>query len=221
MDLIAAIEEVPLPSMVSLFSERFSPGSISAEWLEKALNIGCVEGRGGVAAGFVDPGGQRFLTLLQFEHAFFDGTLRDKLVDKDRPVLADSVGAVGRLVLDRRVPPGVVVDDRVGGGQIEPGAAGLEADQKERHLAPLKARDRAGAVLRVAAQLDKLDAGLAKRRLDQVEHAGELREQQDTPAVLDQLRQHLHQMLELGAGDYPPCCGELYQTRVTAHLAQL
>src|SRR6516165_12239224 len=200
---------------------EIEPASISAERLEEALDIGRVEGRGGVTAGFIDPGGERLLALLQFQHALFDGTLRDELVDKDRLVLADAVGAVGRLVLDRRVPPGVVMDDRVGGGQIETSPAGLEADQKERHLAPLEARDRAGTVLRVAAQLDKLDAGLAERRLDQVEHAGELREQQDAPAVLDELRQHLYQMLELGAGGYPPCCGEFHQTRVAAHLAEL
>jgi hypothetical protein len=53
------------------------------------------------------------------------------------------------------------MDDRVGGGQIETGAPGLQADQKERHLAPLKARDRPGTIPRVAAQLDEFDAGLA------------------------------------------------------------
>ena len=40
------------------------------------------------------------------------------------------MGAVGRLVLDGRVPPRVVMDDRVGRRQIEAGAAGLEADQE-------------------------------------------------------------------------------------------
>ena len=71
--------------------------------------------------------------------------------------------AVGRLVLDRRVPPRVVVDDGVGRGQVEPGAAGLEADQEQRNLAILKTRDRAGAISRVAAQLDVIDAGLRNR----------------------------------------------------------
>jgi hypothetical protein len=101
--------------------------------------------------------------------------LGEELVDEDGFVLADAVGALGRLILDRRVPPGIVVDDRVGGSQIETGAAGFEANQEERHLAPLKARDRAGAVGRIAAQLDELDPGLAERRFDQVEHdlAGE------------------------------------------------
>jgi hypothetical protein len=74
---------------------------------------------------------------LQFEHAPFDGALGDELVDEDRLVVADVVGAVGRLVFDRRVPPGILMDDRVGGGQIEAGTAGFEADHEERHLASL------------------------------------------------------------------------------------
>src|SRR5262249_12209471 len=115
------------------------------------------------------------LALLQFEHAFLDRALRDELIDEDRFVLADAVGAIGRLVLDRRVPPGIVMDDRVGGSEVETGATGLEADQEERHLALLKAPNRFGSVSRVAAQFDKLDSAFSERGLDQVEHAGELR----------------------------------------------
>jgi hypothetical protein len=76
----------------------FRPGLISAERVEKALDVGRVEGRGGIAAGFVDAFCQRLLALLQYEHALFDGALRDELVDKDRLVLADAVAAVSRLV---------------------------------------------------------------------------------------------------------------------------
>ena len=46
--------------------------------------------------------------------------------------LADPVGAVGGLVLDRGVPPAVEVDDVVGAGQVEAGAARLEREQEDR-----------------------------------------------------------------------------------------
>jgi hypothetical protein len=46
-------------------------------------------------------------------------------------VLTDAVGAVGRLGFDRRVPPEVEMDDVAGGGQVQPGAAGLEREQKD------------------------------------------------------------------------------------------
>ena len=46
----------------------------------------------------------------------------DELVDEHVLLLADAKGAVRCLVLDRRVPPPVEVDDMGRGGQVEPGA---------------------------------------------------------------------------------------------------
>ena len=56
---------------------------------------------------------------------------QNQLVHLDVPRLADAVGAVGGLVLHRRVPPAVEVEDVVGGGQVEPGAAGLERQDED------------------------------------------------------------------------------------------
>src|ERR1700730_15642639 len=130
---------------------------LSPERLEEALDVAGFSAGAGAARGVVNSCGERFLALLQFEHALFDCPLRDELVDEDGLVLADAVGAVGRLVLDGRVPPRVVMDDRVGGGQIEAGAASLETDQEQRHLALLEARDWGGTIFGVAAQFDKID----------------------------------------------------------------
>jgi hypothetical protein len=63
-------------------------------------------------------------------------------LDEHRLGLAEAVGAVGGLVFDGRVPPRVVVDHRVGGGEVEADAAGLQADQEDRHLAVLELADR-------------------------------------------------------------------------------
>src|SRR4051794_8296652 len=120
------------------------------ERFEQALDVAGFEGGAGAARGVVNSGRERLLALLQFEHALLDRALRDELVDEDGLVLADAVGPVGGLVLDGRVPPGIVVNDRVGRCQIEPGAAGLEADQEQRHLALLKLCDREGTIFRVA-----------------------------------------------------------------------
>src|ERR1700730_1110280 len=124
---------------------------LSPERLEEALDVAGFEAGAGAARGFVNSGGKRFLALLQFEHALFHRPLRDEFVDEDGLVLADAVGAVGGLVLDGRVPPWIVMDHRVGRGQVEAGAAGLEADQKQRRLALLKLCDRSGTIFRVAA----------------------------------------------------------------------
>ncbi|MNL57540.1 hypothetical protein D3C87_1811140 [compost metagenome] len=88
--------------------------------------------------------------------------------------LADAVGAVGGLVFYRRVPPGVVVDHRVGLRQVEPHATGLEADQEQRHLPAGELFDDRVAFLALPRELDPGQVALFQLRLDQREHAGEL-----------------------------------------------
>nr|WP_156925529.1 hypothetical protein [Thioalkalivibrio paradoxus] len=56
---------------------------------------------------------------MQFDDAFLDAAAHHQAVDGDRALLADAVGAVGGLVFDRGVPPGVEVDHVVGEG-VEP-----------------------------------------------------------------------------------------------------
>ena len=51
------------------------------------------------------------------------------------PRLADPVGAVGRLILDRRIPPAVEVEDVAGVGQVEPEAAGAQRHDQDPRLA--------------------------------------------------------------------------------------
>ena len=96
--------------------------------------------------------GQRALAPLQGEHALLDAAGDDQVVDEDRLGLADAVGAVGGLGLGGRVPPGVVVDDGVGAGQVEAGAARLEADQEDVAAAGWKASTGCWRLLRGAGQ---------------------------------------------------------------------
>ena len=56
-------------------------------------------------------------------------------------VLADAMGAVDGLILHRRVPPGIIEDHRIGGGEIEADASGLEADEKDPRAPVLKIVD--------------------------------------------------------------------------------
>ena len=56
----------------------------------------------------------------------FNGVLAEKLVHKDWFILADAVGAVGGLGFCRWIPPWVVVDHGVCGGEVESGAASFE-----------------------------------------------------------------------------------------------
>ncbi len=100
----------------------------------------------------------------------------DELVDEHRLVLADAVGAVSCLVFDRRVPPGIIVDHRIGRREIEAGTAGLQAQEEQRHLTGLELADRRRSVDRIACQHHVRNFERRDPLLDQCQHAGELRE---------------------------------------------
>ena len=67
---------------------------------------------------------------LEVEDFFFDGAGGDEFVGVDGSRLTDAVGAVDGLGFDGGVPPGVVKDDVAGGGEVESGAGGAEAQQE-------------------------------------------------------------------------------------------
>ena len=69
--------------------------------------------------------------LLQLQDLFLHGITGDDLIDEDRFVLPDAMSAVGGLHLDGRIPPGIEMDDIIGGGQVQTHAARFEADEEE------------------------------------------------------------------------------------------
>jgi hypothetical protein len=66
---------------------------------------------------------QGALVLLQLQNLFFHGVAQHQFIHKHRLVLPDTVAAVAGLLLRRRVPLRVDVDDIIGGGQVQPDAA--------------------------------------------------------------------------------------------------
>jgi hypothetical protein len=118
------------------------------------------------------------LALLEFEDAVLDGVLGDEAVDEHGAVLADAVGAVGGLIFDGGVPPGVEQEDVVGGGEVEAGAAGLE--ERSMTGGPSSAWKRATTPARStggAVEADEGgDLGGGEGGLDAIEEGGPLRE---------------------------------------------
>ena len=82
--------------------------------------------------------GQVALGLVQTEYFFFDGVLRDKVIDSDVLALADAIGTVGGLLLDGGVPPWVEMNDIVGSREIQSQTTGLKADKEYGTLAALE-----------------------------------------------------------------------------------
>jgi hypothetical protein len=100
----------------------------------------------------------------------FDRVSADQFIDKDGLCLADPVGSVGRLVLDRRVPSGVVMDHRVGRGEVQAATSRFQADQENWYRPRLKTADRGGSIASGPGQLDMIDFSRSKFGLDQIEH---------------------------------------------------
>jgi hypothetical protein len=92
------------------------------------------------------------------------------------------------------------VDHGVGGGQVEAGAAGLERDEEDGDRAGLEALDQFAAVLAGAGEDQVRDPPFFQQLLDQREHRGELGEQQDPAALLDQGVEQIGEFIELGGG---------------------
>src|SRR5208283_1023508 len=70
------------------------------------------------------PAGQHVLghPPLRFDElidSLFYSATAHEFVHEDVALLPDAEGAVGRLVLDRRIPPAVEMHDMRGGGQVE------------------------------------------------------------------------------------------------------
>src|SRR6266851_4138921 len=78
--------------------------------------------------------GQRLLLLDHHVDPLFHRADADELAYLDVLALPDPEGPVGGLILHRGIPPAVDVDDMIGGGQIQPGAAGLEGQDEHRRI---------------------------------------------------------------------------------------
>ena len=126
-------------------------------------------------------------------------------MDDHVAVLPDAVGTVGRLRLDGRVPPEVEVDDVARRGEVESGAARLEADDEHlllrillellHHLPPFI--ERAGAV-----EEERLVAALLLEDVLQDEaHLLELGEHQGLLARLDDPVEERLEVLHLAGSE--------------------
>ncbi|MNR19846.1 hypothetical protein D3C85_1366590 [compost metagenome] len=136
---------------------------------------------------------------MQGKDLFLDGVLGHQPIDGDRPLLAHAVGAVAGLVLHRRVPPGVEVDHIVGGGQVEPAASRLEADQEQIAASGLEGLDALLALLRScrAVQVLVRDALPLQPGAHDLQVIDELAEDQGPVAAFPQLFDDLGEGLQL------------------------
>ena len=86
------------------------------------------------------------LRFNQLVNTILNGATTDELMHQDIALLPNTIGAIGRLVFDSRIPPSIEMDHVRGRSQIESRAAGLELQHEKRHqLVLLKPRDQGAA----------------------------------------------------------------------------
>ncbi len=78
---------------------------------------------------------------MKFKDLFLDRVFGNQTINRHRSLLADSMGAVGRLVFDRGIPPRVEVDHVIRTCQIQSGTTRLQRNQEQLTLTPLKRVD--------------------------------------------------------------------------------
>ena len=156
--------------------------------------------------------------MLEFEDALLDGVLSNDAVGEDGAGLADAVRAVNGLGFDGRVPPGVEEIDVIGRGEVEPGAAGFQAEKEDGAIGiGLEVLDAllavvGGTVEVLVFQIQRVEAGLEER-----EQAGELGEYQRFVAFVDDLGELFEKHVELGAVGLG---GFLHELRMAGDLTQ-
>src|SRR6267142_4682892 len=187
--------------------------------IEQSSHVLFRESRANASVAIEQAISQSSLSGLEFIHFLLDRTGRHQAVDKNRLVLADAMRTINRLLLDSRIPPGIENNYRVGGGQVQPDPAGLQADQENLAGAVLKAFDRALAILGHSGQHAIANALRIEANPDQVDHGGELREHDDLSAFTQQLQHHFHQPLELGGGAFD-AVSEFQERGIATSLAQ-
>src|SRR4051794_26044716 len=136
---------------------------------------------------------------MEHDDLLLDRAARDQPIDRHRLRLADAVRAIGRLILDGGVPPGIEMDDVVGGRQVDAGAAGLERDQESVALTRLEAVDQRGALTWRcrAIEVKRLEAGLVECLADERQVRRELAEHERAVAFAAQLLEQLDRAAKL------------------------
>ena len=144
---------------------------------------------------------------------------REESVSDHLVLLTNPVGPVDRLVLDRRVPPGIVEDHVGGRGQVQTRSTSLQGEQEHGGiLRRLEVFDLSLPVLGLTGEVVEWTTLDLELRLDDVQHRHELREDEHLVALLAKLIEQVEKRRHLGALLLEEL--RIDQTRVTTNLTQ-
>src|SRR5204863_768324 len=144
---------------------------------------------------------RRTFFFLQPQDFVFDCVAGDQLVGSDDTGLSDAMGAVGGLRLDGGIPPGIEMNNGVGGGEIQADAARFQADQKNwnRGIA-LEAIHDFLTLFGRAVEIAKWNLQLLQAFANEMQHRNELAEDEDAVFAVDRFLEEFVEEIELGGG---------------------
>src|SRR5204863_8003375 len=172
---------------------------------------------------------RRTFFFLQPQDFVFDCVAGDQLVGSDDTGLSDAMGAVGGLRLDGGIPPGIEMNNGVGGGEIQADAARFQADQKNwnRGIA-LEAIHDFLPLFGRAVEIAEWNLQLLQAFANEMQHRDELTEDEDAVFAVDRFLEEFVEEIELGGGlflidaDEAQIATDLAQTEQTSeHLHPL
>ena len=157
---------------------------------------------------------------MELDDLLLDGVFAHEAKHRYRALLTDTVRAVGGLIFHGGVPPGVEVDDVVGGREGEARSTSLEADEEYVAFAALKGLDGLVALLtrRAAVEVLVIDAFLLHPVFHQFEVTDELGEDEDLVAALGDFADGFGEEFQLGTPDVHV---RVYHLRMAGRLAEL
>jgi len=139
--------------------------------------------------------------FLQGGDFFLDGIPADEAVSEDVAILSDAVSAIDGLCLDGGIPPGIEDEDVIGGGEVQPESARLEADEEDAAIrVGLKAVDVFFSFSGLAIEVLVDDTAIFEMLADDGEHAGELGEDEGLVSLGEEFLEMEEEDVELGAG---------------------
>src|SRR5213083_2518087 len=128
------------------------------------------------------------------------------------------MGPVGGLRLDRGIPPGIEMNDGVGGGEIEADTARFQADQEDwnRGIA-LEAIHDFLTLFGRAVEIAEWNLELLQAFANEMQHRDELAEDEDAVFAVDRFLEELVEEVQLGGGLF---LIDTDEAQIAAHLAQ-
>jgi hypothetical protein len=135
---------------------------------------------------------------LEGEDTFFHCLFRYQVIHQNGTILSETMGTIGRLLLDSRIPPGIEQKHMISGSEIEAEPTGSEGNEHHRGaLCVLETVHHSGSIPCRSVQPDKIQPCCLQMWLDAIEEGRPLRKDKCLVPFSDYLFQSFQKQRDL------------------------